>query len=346
MIIVKTIVCILMVVCFIICSIICAYTDVVNSKILNKVLATFGLISVILNSTYYALFAADYIMIYLLNMVILTLFSLLFYFFHIWSAGDSKFLIIIMSFVPVKLYVKNFSELNSVVAIIIIFSIAFVYLVFESIYFGFRYKNLLKINRYAINLLSVLKQYVKCTFFVLCFNLAIGYLFPRFVSYNNHILMMINMLIVLLVTKFNSLNNNYFCVLMFSFLLIICVVFKVSLLSDYKIIAFIIFVMLVSILCEKYNYRLIDTKNISENMVLAQSTIDAFSMSKISDLPHYTTEDLRSKISSQEVGAIKKWEKSKYGKSHIVIVRKMPFALFISIGCAFFVIVFSLLYYY
>ena len=345
MILIKAMVYALMMVCFVACSIICAYTDIMDSKIRNNVLAFFGLVSILSNGIYYMFFASEYVLVYIFNILILAIFSVLFYSFHIWSAGDSKFLIIIMSFVPITLYAKNIYEINAVIAIIIIFIIAFCYIIIESIYLGLKYKNFFKNNGNVVNLVSLIKQYIKCTFFVLCFDLTIGYMAPDFVGFNSHIILIINMLIVIIVPKFDSLNNNFILLLMFILIVIMCSVFKISLFSDYRIIMFMILIMYLSIICEKYNYRFVKTREITKNMVLAQSTIDVFSRSKIYDLPHTTTEDLRSKLNNAEVAAIKKWEKSKYGQKYIVIVKKMPFALFISIGCMAFVIISSFFYY-
>ena len=55
--------------------------------------------------------------------------------------------------------------------------------------------------------------------------------------------------------------------------------------------------------------------------------------SNIKGLPkEKNTEDIRSRITEEEAESIKRWEFSKYGQSEIVIVRKIPFAIFISIG--------------
>ena len=51
------------------------------------------------------------------------------------------------------------------------------------------------------------------------------------------------------------------------------------------------------------------------------------------------TEDLRSRITSEEAESIHRWEKSAGGKPYVVIVRKIPFAIFIGIGTLAFLII-------
>ena len=75
------------------------------------------------------------------------------------------------------------------------------------------------------------------------------------------------------------------------------------------------------------------TSKVEKGMVLAYSTIVYFIPSTIKGLPkEKTTEDIRSRITADEAESIKRWETSKYGQPEIVIVRKIPFAIFISIG--------------
>ncbi|MCD8216029.1 MAG: hypothetical protein LUC97_10385 [Clostridiales bacterium] len=66
---------------------------------------------------------------------------------------------------------------------------------------------------------------------------------------------------------------------------------------------------------------------------MAYSTIVSFLPSSVKELLKTKgTEDIRSKITEEEAESIKRWENSKYGQHEIIIVRKIPFAIFISIG--------------
>lgn len=49
-------------------------------------------------------------------------------------------------------------------------------------------------------------------------------------------------------------------------------------------------------------------------------------------LPKQGGEDMRYRITEDEMNAIKRWESSKYGEDTIIIVRKIPFAIFIVAG--------------
>ncbi len=64
----------------------------------------------------------------------------------------------------------------------------------------------------------------------------------------------------------------------------------------------------------------------------------SFLPSRVQGLPTDSTEDLRSRLTPEQAESIRRWEKSKFGKPYIVIVRKIPFAVFIGIGTAAFLV--------
>lgn len=82
----------------------------------------------------------------------------------------------------------------------------------------------------------------------------------------------------------------------------------------------------------RYDYRAIPTENVAEGQVLAQSTIAVFLLSKAENLPSYSDESTRCRLTSEEANAIRKWGLTKSGRKTIVIVRNIPFAPFIFAG--------------
>ena len=89
---------------------------------------------------------------------------------------------------------------------------------------------------------------------------------------------------------------------------------------------------------EKYNYKAVPIAELRPGMILSMGSTMGFIGSKIDGLPLFSSEDLKSRLSAQEVESITRWSKSKYGKNTIVIVQKIPFAIFISIGTIVFTI--------
>ena len=81
-----------------------------------------------------------------------------------------------------------------------------------------------------------------------------------------------------------------------------------------------------------YNYKAIPVEETSAGMVLSRTDTLFMQQSRVKGLPDISDETLRSRITADEAESIKRWGKSKYGKPQVTIVRKIPFAAFLSVG--------------
>jgi Flp pilus assembly protein protease CpaA len=86
----------LLIVLILICGGVAAWTDFRKSKIPNKLLIRILLPTAVLNIVYYSCYVRDSFDFYLINLGLTTVFSLAFYVFHIWAAGDSKLLFVLV----------------------------------------------------------------------------------------------------------------------------------------------------------------------------------------------------------------------------------------------------------
>jgi hypothetical protein len=83
---------------------------------------------------------------------------------------------------------------------------------------------------------------------------------------------------------------------------------------------------------EKYNYQSIPTAEVRSGQILSAATVLSFAPSQVKGLPTNCSEDIESKLTEEEAASVRRWEKSKYGRDSVVIVRKIPFAIFLGIG--------------
>lgn len=316
-------------------------TDLKQGIIQNKVLLITGAIGLIANIIYYSLFAKPFLIAFLLNLGVMTAISIAFYALHIWAAGDSKLLMLTIFLIPARIYYQGNNVTATVVIMIIIFSIAYLYIIGESIYLGIKERNLFHINRFKADIRLMVKQYIKCTCLVSLFGFIVRFVIPEFYSKNIELMMILNMMIILL-----SYNLKFFDKLIplicLSVVTVICYILTSSgsFYIDFKIYFLVLVVFVLRLFAEKYNYQTIPTSKVEKGMVMAYSTIVYFIPSTIKGLPkEKTTEDIRSRISKEEAESIRRWETSKYGQPEIVIVRKIPFAIFISIGAVIYTFV-------
>lgn len=313
-------------------------TDLKSGVVKNKLLLLGACFSILLNLTYYFIFARYYLVAYVMNLVVMSFLAILFYVTHIWAAGDSKLLIFVISLIPARVYYSGENVAATVLIMIAIFSLAFIYYIVESIVIGLKEKTLFSFTRMRFNALQMLVQYVKCTSIVTIANCIFALIFYDFYVANTELFMIINMLLVFSISNVKFLERWYtitaLCLVTVGIVIIQNRHFEFV---NWIIYLVVLIVVLMRMIAEKYNYKTIPTSEVKQGMVLSYGTVVLFVPSKIKGLPLSTTEDIRSRISQEEAESILRWESSKYGQAQITIVRKIPFAIFIFVGTVFFV---------
>jgi len=314
-------------------------TDLKNSIIENKILLASFLVGLILNAIYYGVICREYFIIFLLNFAVMTAISIVFYAMHFWAAGDSKMLIAVVFLLPAGLYYNGKNISAAVALIIIIFSIAFIYTVIESIVIGISQKDLFNFKSINIDVKSMIIQYVKCSCIITLVNIGFFLLSPSFQSENKALLMILNMVIVFLtygIKFFNKPVPLAILIIITGVMFVTINGLRLNMDTNYYMYLFTILVLFLRLISEKYNYIDIPTCEVKKGMVLSYATVLLFLPSNVKQLPKKTTEDVRSKINEDQAESIRRWENSKYGKPTITIVRKMPFAIFITLGTVLF----------
>lgn len=89
-------------------------------------------------------------------------------------------------------------------------------------------------------------------------------------------------------------------------------------------------------------YECVEVKNLKKGMILSSMSSIMMQNSITPGLPNISTEDLRSRLTESEVDSIKIWAKATKTES-LTIVKKIPFAIFISIGFISYLILWGIL---
>lgn len=322
------------------------WSDCRTGLIANKMLRKSFIVLTVLNGIYYSIFYRYCLTLFLTNFIGLFLIAFLFYVYHLWAAGDSKLFFIIGFGIPARLY--SFWQLGftpGFAILIIIFSLAYIYVIADSIIRGIKEKNLLCIHFQKLHWKFIICSYLFMVMAIRLINLILIIIAGEYL--NNHVffLTVIDFFIILSLFQLRKhITNKIF------YILTVCGWGIIIMLGILKIIPFtgiyidlkswiiVFIIMMLRIISERYNYQEIPTEMIKERTILSASTVLMFRTSRVQGLPKCITEDLQARISKEEVAAVLRWKDTKQGKPTIMIVRKIPFAIFITVGTVIFIL--------
>ena len=321
-------------------SVYASFNDFKTGLIPNKLLSISSLIALAADVVYYGVFDRGQIWLFMQNFVAVSVLSVLLYAFHFWGAGDSKFVMFIALAIPARFYADSVISLPEMAVVVYTFSLSFIYLMFESLVLGIKNKDLFKTD-HKITVKSVLSV-VK--------NLAVSYVYIFLVGFaealliktdSDYITVLANFFIILTIFSFDIFKKWYVTAVVFVVDVVLYILFGRSmglgLPSPYNIVL-VAAILLFKNFAQKYNYKKVPTADIKEGTVLSLGTILKFRGSRVKGLPESTTEDFRSRLTAEQAASVVRWGKSKMGEETVTIVKKLPFAVFITLGSIMFLV--------
>lgn len=324
---------------------VCGYTDIRYGLIKNFHLKYALGVIVLADIIYYGVFAGEYFSSFCVNAVMLCIVSIILYGLKIWAGGDSKLLILVALGLPGRFYnLHGHSSNTSVMIIAIAFMFAFLGIVIQSLYWGLKEGTLFCIAKQKIDYKRMLATFGVMFSFIQLVNIILHIYFFDFVIKNSFLLQFCNCLIVLTLLSFVSkLSFQKSCLLTaLSVGLIICLCsfnnFTIIREFNLRLLPLIIAVVLLRFMIAKYSYKHIPTDKVKAGQILAASTIMQFQLSKVKGLPQNISEDLSAKLTEAEAECVRRWKSSKFGQETVLVVRKIPFAIYIALGTVMFVV--------
>ena len=287
---------------------------------------------------YYWLYGGEWISCFGINFLVLSLAGIFFYAQHIWGAGDSKLLFVIGLAIPGRLYADGRLGLGAgLVIIAMAFIAAFLWITLRGIWQGIRQHNLLKLPQKYYNPKRMLASYVLIVSLMQIFDRGCRLILPGELLTSPYLVRGVYCAVLLLLVAWrNSLPLK--CLYVLAVMAAVCVSFFFVVwgmpqfgFSIFVLLA-VVGIFIVRIMVEKYNYQSIPTAEVRSGQILSAATVLSFAPSQVKGLPTNFSEDIESKLTEEEAASVRRWEKSKYGRDSVVIVRKIPFAIFLGIG--------------
>ncbi len=320
------------------CLPVAAWSDLKRGIVSNRLLAYACAMGLIVDTIYYSGFAGECFLPFLANFGLTAFFSFYFYYQGFWGAGDSKLLILIMLCLPGRIFCKaGFWSFPGFILISVIFSISFLVIFVSSVLrFGNKQRKHEK-KPHSFSGERMLEGIKKFVFLFCCVGsinafLSLDFLASLRLTYP--LILAIDFVVIMSLNRKSVAPAPIY--LWASIILYSLLSFAAQRLFSCKSIlfstVFILFLLVVQRVSSDDNYQIIAAADAQQGMILDYSSAALLAQSRIPGLPTKTTADMRSRISQEEADAIHAWGKKHPGHDRLVIIRKIPFALFVAIG--------------
>ena len=319
------------------------YTDLKAGIVKNKAIGCAISIGVLINIVYYTFFARPFLGLFIRNLLVIVILAVFLFLKHYWGGGDSKLLICLILLIPGRLYDAD-ESIPGLICLIIMFLLAYIYVIFESIHGLMRGEHFEKPQKVKPEtFLQIVRDYLVFYMVLRLFNSLMLLLFPTYYQSNTMIIMLVNMMIILSLSDLKILKKKgMICALLVLFIGSLVVSKDSGFQNVTQIIRNILIIgvaFLIRYFVSGYNYQEIKTSEVKKGMILSSATVLSFSKSRVKDLPNTFTEDMRDRITEAQAQAVQRWGKSKSGSDTIVIVKKIPFAIFLVVGTFIYVLI-------
>ena len=317
-----------------------SYTDIKFGYVKNLYLLPFPLFGTVLLVLQYMFFGVETLLDSVISILTSLIISVILYIAHIWAAGDCKLLIALSLLAPVELYSKfNFLNFSIIFVIAFAFAFSYIFLIFDSIYCGIKQKKIADKAKIKSGMKSLMLNYISSVCCIIAIDNIFLYFFYEFFMHYIFVLLAINISFVILLNSFKRLDKR----IVLPIALILAVIF-ICLRQSFGIMYIVNFglvfiVILMKLFISEYNYEYINTSDVKAGMIISTETSMLFLNSRVKGLPDISNENISDRLSESECESIRRWEKSSYGSKTVKIVRKIPFAIFISLGIVTYIIV-------
>lgn len=320
--------------CLVAClCIVCTRSDVREGIIHNWILAFFAVAAVLLDSVYYGFFAKDLLFDFLPNFLVISVISLYLFYSHSFAGGDCKMIIVLALLYPARCYLAYGSSI-----VTLVFAVAF------AIFAGYVYLLICAVKAIVTKKTKFTLKYTK-TF--------LSNFFKSYISAMVYLILLNDLLILCNRVEF-SINvwiSRFACIFVAwcvgrypvfkkPFLLVSSFIAAVAISILTQVVPFSFnpenyALVLVLLLCQMTIrttiYEKVRVDQLQKGMILTTLSSVLMQTSITKGLPGVSTEDLKSRLTAEEIQSIKVWAKATHTEE-LTIVKKIPFAIFISIG--------------
>lgn len=271
---------------------------------------------------------------YSLNLLIMFGITILLYCSHTWAGGDCKYIAVAAILFPPESYIGiESTNITLFWVVILAFVAGYLFILFDTIISAIQKKALPRLKSIVDGLCKFGLSYINTLIYIAAFNLIYASTIGKIVSVRSLVLCAVYYMLAFTVNNWSIFQKKWLLISVFIFNLIFSFAIKTVPIgtNPFHYIVLIIAV-LIKMAATNYNYEAIPTEEVSAGMILSLETTMLFSKSRVNGLPGLSNENLGSRLTADEAASVRRWASSTYGLPQVTIVRKIPFAAFISVG--------------
>lgn len=337
---IETLLCIMV---FTLC-LITSRSDIKEGIIYNKVLGPFAFAALVLDVIFYGFLSRELFYEFAGNVVILVLISLILFYSHSFAGGDCKLIIVIALLYPASNYYQlNGNSLTLYFALGLGIFYGYVYLLCDSVLSVIREKSRLSMQYIKLYLINFLKSFFSGLIYITLINWFINIGSACGFTVNAWFTRFICLLVAWVLGKYPVLRRWYLVLGIMAVDVVLCMVTKfvpINIHPENYIL--VIALLLCQIIIRTNLYETKPVKELKKGMILSAQASIVMQNSRVKGLPGISQESLKNRLTEEEVESIQRWAKYR-SITTITIVRKIPFAVFISFGFFSYFIIWSLL---
>lgn len=325
----------IMIFLLVILSLMTVKSDIKEGMIYNRILLPFAIIALLFDGIYYNFFVRDIFVEFVINIAFVIFICLFLFYTHSFAGGDCKLFVVMSLLYPGRfycVYAGNIYTLFFVIAFAIFFG--YVYLLISSVMRLIKRKNQITIDYVKNYLMAFVKSFVSATIYISAISLFDYFLYCRGVYINEWIIRIVCIGMALLVGKNRLLKKWYVLGAVTIFDVVFAATLKMIPISLHPENYILVIVLLICQILIKTNlYEEIDICKLKKGMILSTFSSMIMQNSRVRGLPGISTEDLRNRLTEEEVESVGRWAEGNNIET-ITIVKKIPFAVFLVMGFA------------
>ena len=324
-------------------GLVASVSDVRTERVPNRILVVAIIAAIALAVIQYGLLLPDLLNIYAVNVLATSAIALVLFFTHTWAGGDCKLACVLAVLYPAQAYVVfNERAFSLPLAVGLAFVSGALYLLVSYVLSLLREQSVFSPKAAKAAILPFVQAYICALSCVGALRLINAWLVAPYIQMGTLAMAAISFCVLWLLANAGLLRSKALLCGLLLFDALLAFALRTSPFGDgpYRYL-FVLAVLIIRAVVSQYNYQIIPTAEVREGTILSTATSLLFVGSKVKGLPAISTEDLRSRLTEAEAASVRRWGKTARGSDSIQVVRKMPFAMFVTSGYILYFVLWS-----